>query len=103
MNREFYDFKIPQETFIQNNLGKNIQISNDTDSITIVEINNEILTIFPGEIIYLVLQEEVQFKVYSYSNFEQGETYYTRSNSNMISLKRDAGDRIIPVYFFTRF
>lgn len=102
MNRNFYDYQIPQETFVQNNLGKNLQISNDSDVTVLIEFNENIHSLFPNEIIYVVLYEECKFTIYPYDNSDI-YSYYTRSNSNMISLKRDAGDRIIPVFYFSRF
>lgn len=99
--RSYYEVNPPQTTFVQNVLGKNVQVSNDSDSQVIAHFGDAILRLSPGQMEYLVMPEEAQ--VFIHDDNTQYGPYYTRSDANMVSIRRDVSGRMLPVYFFARF
>lgn len=99
--RRYYETRNPQTTFVPNVLGKNWQVSNDSDGHVIAHFGAIIVRLSPGAMEYLVLDDEVP--VLLFDGPREHGPYYTRSDANCVSIRRDASGRLLPVYFFCRF
>lgn len=101
MIRRYYESRNPQTTFVQNQLGKNVQVSNDSDSFVDARFGDVLMRMPPGALEYLVMHDEAPV-TFTDSHVTHGP-YYTRSDANCVSIRRDAAGRLLPVYYFTRF